>query len=657
MAARSVARAAPLLFALAFRLEAQEPDPSRIRSSDLATPHGVDLTLAWRYAPGDGPGRESPTFDDAQWPRMTPALDVSDLPADWGGIDWFRRHLIVESGVQRRALAIRLTVLGTADVYLDGRLVLSSGRSGRPTEPPRERRESSIVSFGGREHVLAVRYAYPVKALRRGETIGFRITLADPALGGGAEGEERPVLVAFQGAFVALPFFLAILHIAFFIFDRREWGNLFYALEMAVLGVLLLSEFRESLFSFAQQDRFELVVRGAPVAAVFFGILTYYAVRTPPYPRSWPAFVGIGLVLLPLTYFSRTALEYGWQGYFLVVMAEVVRLEWRGRTVHRRRARVFGLSFLVFLISILLQILFNNGLIPSIAGFRGYYMLGILALAVGVSLSLASERSRSRLLEAENERKTRELAQARALQLSMLPKALPSVPGLDIAAVTHTAAEVGGDYYDVRAGGYGSLLVAFGDATGHGLSAGIVVTATKALFNSLAADGALSELLARCDHVLRGMRLPGLQMCLALARVSPHEVAVVSAAMPPILVHRRSADAIEELGSGDLPLGSRLSLRYEERRLSLHAGDTLLFASDGFAELLDPDGHQLGYAGAAEAFRWASQGATAAEVVERLGTSAAAFHRTRPLDDDITFVVVRVTGPEQESPDERKCKA
>ena len=49
------------------------------------------------------------------------------------------------------------------------------------------------------------------------------------------------------------------------------------------------------------------------------------------------------------------------------------------------------------------------------------------------------------------------------------------------------ATEVGGDYYDFHVGEDGTLTVAVGDATGHGLKAGTMVTATKSLFNNLAA--------------------------------------------------------------------------------------------------------------------------------------------------------------------------
>ncbi|MFI5180644.1 MAG: SpoIIE family protein phosphatase [Thermoanaerobaculia bacterium] len=646
MPARKHRCAAWLLLAVAsLPLAAQESRPARIRVSSISDPEGVGLTFAWRFAPGDGAGREAPGFDDSRWTALKPGLAAGEIPqGGWPGTGWFRRHLLVEPALQGKILALRLAAPGTADVYLDGRPVLTVGRGGAPPEIPSGRREACLVTLEGHQHVLAVRYVYPADRAGRTEGIGFLLSLADPSLAR-ATVAERPWMAGIQGAIVAIPLFLAFLHLALFAFDPRARGNLYYALEMATFAVMLLNGFRGSLFSIdTKRDLLERVGPGMPTVAILFGILTYYAFLREPYPRTRRAFVGAGLVLLPLTYLSQAIADHGWEVYFFAVIVELIRLERNRWKVRRPAPRFFIASLSIFSLAIFLQILDNADLIPAVAALRGnYYILGILALAIGVSLSLAHELGLSRLVSAENERKSRELAQARELQLSMLPRALPVVPGLEVAAASHTAAEVGGDYYDTRAGGDGSLLVAFGDATGHGLAAGIVVTAVKALFTSLPVDGALPDLQAVCDRVLRGMRHPGLQMCLALARLSPREVAVASAAMPPILVHRASSDAVEELGAGGLPLGGRIPLRYEERRTDLAPGDTLLFASDGFAELLAPDGREMGYPGVAGAFREAARGSTAREVVERLGDAAATFRGVRPQDDDITFVVVRVT--------------
>jgi serine phosphatase RsbU (regulator of sigma subunit) len=133
-------------------------------------------------------------------------------------------------------------------------------------------------------------------------------------------------------------------------------------------------------------------------------------------------------------------------------------------------------------------------------------------------------------------------------------------------------------------------------------------------------------------------------MCLALARLTPRAAALASAAMPPVLVHRAATRRVDELGAGGLPLGSRLRGCWGERTTALAPGDTLLFASDGFPELADGDGRVLGFPGAAEAFARASAAPSARSVLDALTAEAAAYRGARPQDDDVTFVVVRVTG-------------
>ncbi len=116
--------------------------------------------------------------------------------------------------------------------------------------------------------------------------------------------------------------------------------------------------------------------------------------------------------------------------------------------------------------------------------------------------------------------------------------------------------------------------------------------------------------------------------------------------MPPVLIHRSRTNTIEELGAGGLPLGSRLIGQYEERSAVLEPGDTLLFASDGFAELANAEGRQLGYDGVAEAFLTAVHVLSpteimAAGIMMSLCQKVTAYRGAIPAGDDITFVVVR----------------
>lgn len=82
------------------------------------------------------------------------------------------------------------------------------------------------------------------------------------------------------------------------------------------------------------------------------------------------------------------------------------------------------------------------------------------------------ERLKATIAEArEKERLAFELQSAREVQLSLLPRRLPEIPGYRIAAGLHTATEVGGDFYDVLPLGKERFLITIGDVSGKGSSA------------------------------------------------------------------------------------------------------------------------------------------------------------------------------------------
>ena len=113
-----------------------------------------------------------------------------------------------------------------------------------------------------------------------------------------------------------------------------------------------------------------------------------------------------------------------------------------------------------------------------------------------------------------------------------------------------------------------------------------------------------------------------------------------SAGMPGAYVHRRESGEVEEVALGATPLGT-LGENYVDAHVSLNAGDTMLFMSDGFPELMSESGQQLGYGGAIEAFAAAAKGCDANAVIASLQNVAGNWHGDQPPNDDVTFVVVR----------------
>ena len=245
-----------------------------------------------------------------------------------------------------------------------------------------------------------------------------------------------------------------------------------------------------------------------------------------------------------------------------------------------------------------------------------------------------------RVFALDYERKSVELEDARRFQLSMLPKHLPTHDRYDVGVFTKTATEVGGDYYDFHLDD-GVLSITIGDATGHGAKAGTMVTVIKTLFAGYRSTTAPAEFLRDAAGKIKRMDLGRMAMALALARFDRSRVTVASAGMPPLLIHRRETGEIEEVTLPATPLGT-LGMEYAQKVVSLNSGDTILLMTDGWPELQNAQGLQLGYPNAMKEFADAAQGGDATAVVQHLANAVQKWHGDAPPNDDITFVVVRV---------------
>lgn len=240
----------------------------------------------------------------------------------------------------------------------------------------------------------------------------------------------------------------------------------------------------------------------------------------------------------------------------------------------------------------------------------------------------------------EYERKAAELEEARRFQLSMLPKEVPKLDRYQIAVYTHTATEVGGDYYDFHVEPDGMLSVTIGDATGHGARAGTMVAIIKALFAGYNGSQSPADFLRGATEKVRRMDLARMAMALQVARFDYRRVTISSAGMPPAYLHRRSTGKVEEIAHSGTPLGT-LGDAYNDIAFDFSAGDTLLFLSDGFPELMNISSQQLGYAAACDAFAAAATAEDSDAVIASLAESVRRWHGDQPPNDDVTFVVVR----------------
>jgi len=248
---------------------------------------------------------------------------------------------------------------------------------------------------------------------------------------------------------------------------------------------------------------------------------------------------------------------------------------------------------------------------------------------------------RAQLAETENERKSKELEEARQLQLSMLPKLLPQLPHLDIAVYMKTATEVGGDYYDFNVGIDGTLTVVLGDATGHGMRAGTMVTSAKSLFNSYASNPDILFTFQEMTRCIKQMQFHSLAMCMTMLKIQNNRLVMSAAGMPPVFLYNRQNRKTEEHLMKGMPLGTMENFPYELKEMELLKGDTLLLMSDGFPELQNEHNEVYGYKRARNSFEEVAE-KEPEEIITYLKEEGSRWVNDRDPDDDVTFVVIKI---------------
>lgn len=190
-------------------------------------------------------------------------------------------------------------------------------------------------------------------------------------------------------------------------------------------------------------------------------------------------------------------------------------------------------------------------------------------------------------IQKEDQRKSIELEEARKLQLSMIPKELPKFPGYSMAAFIETASEVGGDYYDFRKQEGDHILLALGDATGHGAAAGTMVTATKTLFQHIDPEQSLPDILLQMSASLRLMNFKRVFMSMTLLRIFPDRYEYCAAGMPPLWHFHHHKMEFETITSKGMALGTQADFPYQSITKSIKPHDSLILMSDGLTELMN----------------------------------------------------------------------
>lgn len=239
---------------------------------------------------------------------------------------------------------------------------------------------------------------------------------------------------------------------------------------------------------------------------------------------------------------------------------------------------------------------------------------------------------------------------AAVLQRSLLPPALPVIPGMSMAAHYHpaSAGQIGGDFYDVFSLGANRWAFFLGDVEGHGAPAAAVTSLVRytlraaALHHDDPTDG-LSEL----NSVLVGDPNEK-KFCTVLfgklARdrdTAEFHIALATGGHLPALLLDSDSGSIRPVRSvGGMLIGAISDASFEACDVSLSPGQTLLLYTDGIVEAR-PDGATTFGESALRVFLSERVEMPAAELISEL---AELVERLRP-DDDVALLALTAKRP------------
>jgi hypothetical protein len=623
----------------------------------------VALAGPWKFHVGDGPDWARPDFDDSGWEDVDLTPGSSGFALGWtsrghagySGYAWYRLQVDVEGANRSLALKMPDYFDDAYQVFVNGQRL---GEFGKFTP-------HGVTAYSS----LPTAFRLP-KGVRNGK-VSFAIRMwmdsATPFNSPDAGGLHEPPVLGYASAIASqvrldwddtghqvgsgfLELLILVMSLlmalALFWLDREEKSYLWLALvcEAILLSVaaLLLVNFTTWIGQTAfviltdvlakplqiglwvlfwaywfRLDRTRLLHRAVWSLVVILAIVTAM-LRAPLYgehvPVHWSVFLqpflltvklALGVLLLFVTYrgFRRNRGEGGMAA--VAVLLAVI-------AIYNRELHVIN--------------------VPTTFTILGFAInLGTLSTILSLLVITVMLLRRFITAQRAKEQWKLEIAQARHVQQVLIPNKLPELNDLKIDSVYRPAREVGGDFFQIVPNGKdGSSLIAFGDVTGKGLQAGMLVALIIGAIRAAAEHDNNPQHLLEVLNEQLCERESASATCMVLRFAPDGTVELANAGqLPPYL------NGAEMQIEGALPLGILSGMDFPVTTFNLEPGDSLLIMSDGIAEAQNEDGELFGFERIEQMLRNTT---TTAEIA----TAAQKFGQT---DDILVLRVERNAAP------------
>lgn len=241
-----------------------------------------------------------------------------------------------------------------------------------------------------------------------------------------------------------------------------------------------------------------------------------------------------------------------------------------------------------------------------------------------------------------------DLGVARKIQMALLPRRIPQVEGLEIAAFSEPAQQVGGDYYDFIQMPDGKLGVVIADVAGKGISGALLVSECRSLLRVTAQQG-----LSPVEILTKVNRMVGpdisedkfISMLYAVIDPSKMTLTVARAGHTYPIVHEGVGEPVQIKTRGmAVGLGTPVVFEkcLEEKTIEFGPGSTVVLYTDGVLEARDRQGREWGLLNLLKTIQQAAfEGEGAPGLTTSVHQKLLHFVGDTPQYDDMTLVAIR----------------
>lgn len=255
-------------------------------------------------------------------------------------------------------------------------------------------------------------------------------------------------------------------------------------------------------------------------------------------------------------------------------------------------------------------------------------------------VAIALENARLHREALEKQAMERDLELAATIQRDILPKSIPQLEGIEIAALSNPARQVGGDYHAffVREGVVTTLVA---DVAGKSMPAALLVSALHAVIQLLFAEGReLGDIATELNRHIHSWSAENKFATMILVAIDPENdtIQFVNAGHNPCYIVGNGR--IDQIKSHGLPIGILPQTRYMTQTRPFPAGSCVVLYSDGITEAEDVAGEEFGNE-RLEALLAEHIDCSAAVIRDQIASAVEGFVGEAPQKDDETLVIVR----------------